>query len=158
MKLVEKLKNGTEMYRLDDGRLGKIYPKSGYVRVTTLRHGIIDGKYWSKDSTKNSRWYQINKKEKYKDKGMKFSHFRRVLIPKKKDQLAFLKAFNDKNADKVMHMKKTLEGYAKGLRWFSNFEAEKRALLHINLDDKLNQIKDALKSIEKDVTSSNFWK
>ena len=126
--------------------------------MTTLRHGIIDGKYWSKDSTKNSRWYQINKKEKYKDKGMKFSHVRRILIPKKKDQIAFLKAFNDKNADKVMQMKKTLEGYAKGLRWFSNFEAEKRALLHINLDDKLNQIKDALKSIEKDVTSSNFWK
>ena len=158
MKLVEKLKNGTEMYRLDDGRLGKIYPKSGYVRVTTLRHGIRNGKYWSQDSTKNSRWYQINKKEKYKDKGMKFSHVRRVLIPKRKDQLAFLKAFNDKNADKVMHMKKTLEGYANGLRWCSNFEAEKRALLHINLDDKLNQIKDALKSIEKDVTSSNFWK
>ena len=66
MKLVEKLKNGTEMYRLDDGRLGKIYPKSGYVRVTTLRHGVRDGKYWSQDSTKNSRWYQINKKEKYK--------------------------------------------------------------------------------------------
>mgnify|MGYP003119839493 CR=1 FL=1 len=158
MKLVEKLKNGTEMYRLDDGRLGKIYPKSGYVRVTTLRHGIRDGKYHHEDSTKNSRWYQINKKEKYKDKGMKFSHVRRVLIPKRKDQLAFLKAFNDKNADKVKQMKKMLEGYAKGLRWFSNFEAEKRALLHINLDDKLNQIKDALKSIEKDVTSSNFWK
>ena len=71
MKLVEKLKNGTEMYRLDDGRLGKIYPKSGYVRVTTLRHGIRDGKYHHEDSTKNSRWYQINKKEKYKDKDMK---------------------------------------------------------------------------------------
>jgi hypothetical protein len=158
MKLVEKLKNGTEMYRLDDGRLGKIYPKSGYVRVTTLRQGIINGKYWSKDSTKDNRWYQINKKEKYKDKGMKFSHVRRILIPKRKDQLAFLKAFNAKNADKVMQMKKMLEGYAKGLRWFSNFEAEKRALLHINLNDKLNEIKGALKSIEKDVTSSNFWK
>ena len=158
MKLVEKLKNGTEMYRLDDGRLGKIYPKSGYVRVTTLRHGIIDGKYWSKDSTKNSRWYQINKKEKYKDKGMKFSHVRRILIPKKKDQLAFLKAFNDKNADKVMQMKKTLEGYAKGLRWFYDFNHEKRALLHINLNDELNKIKDALKSIEKDVTSNHYWK
>ena len=156
MKLVEKLKNGTEMYRLDDGRLGKIYPKSGYVRVTTLRQGIINGKYWSKDSTKDNRWYQINKKEKYKDKGMKFSHVRRILIPKRKDQLAFLKAFNAKNADKVMQMKKMLEGYAKGLRWFSNFEAEKRALLHINLNDKLNEIKGALKSIEKDVTSSNF--
>tara|TARA_X000001382_G_scaffold124153_1_gene108470 strand:+ start:464 stop:940 length:477 start_codon:yes stop_codon:yes gene_type:complete len=158
MKLVEKLKNGTEMYRLDDGRLGKIYPKSGYVRVTTLRQGIINGKYWSKDSTKDNRWYQINKKEKYKDKGMKFSHVRRILIPKRKDQLAFLKAFNAKNADKVIQMKKMLEGYAKGLRWFSNFEAEKRALLHINLNDKLNEIKGALKSIEKDVTSSNFWK
>ena len=81
-----------------------------------------------------------------------------ILIPKRKDQLAFLKAFNDKNADKMMQMKKTLEGYAKGLRWFSNFEAEKRALLHINLNDKLNNIKDALKSIEKDVTSSHYWK
>ncbi len=57
-----------------------------------------------------------------------------------------------------MQKKKMLEGYANGLRWFSNFEAEKRAILQINLNDKLNEIKGALKSIEKDVTSSNFWK
>ena len=36
-----------------------------------------------------------------------------------KDPNNDIKSVDDKNADKVMHMKKTLEGYAKGLRWFS---------------------------------------
>ncbi len=126
MKLIEKNKNGTEMYRLDDGRLGKIYP-SGYVRVTIINHGIVGGKYSHRDSTKKSRWYQINKVEKYKDdKYSSWNFHRRILIPKRNDRLSLLKAFNDKNCDKMTHKIKILEGYIKNLLWTINNERTKR--------------------------------
>ena len=126
MKLIEKNKNGTEMYRLDDGRLGKIYP-SGYVRVTIINHGIVGGKYSHRDSTKNSRWYQINKIEKYKDdKYSSWNFHRRILIPKRNDRLSLLQAFNDKNCDKMTHKIKILEGYIKHLLWMINNERTKR--------------------------------
>tara|TARA_A100001037_G_scaffold305671_1_gene346734 strand:- start:2229 stop:2609 length:381 start_codon:yes stop_codon:yes gene_type:complete len=117
MKLIEINKNGTEMYRLDDGRLGKIYP-SGYVRVTIINHGIVNGKYSHRDSTKNSRWYQINKVEKYKDdKYPSWNFHRRILIPQKNDRLSLLQAFNNKNCDKMTHKIKKLESYIKNLLW-----------------------------------------
>ena len=34
MRLLKSLKNGTEYYMLDDGRLGAIYPSTGYARVS----------------------------------------------------------------------------------------------------------------------------
>jgi len=34
MRLLKSLKNGTEYYLLDDGRLGAIYPSTGYARVS----------------------------------------------------------------------------------------------------------------------------
>ena len=117
MKLIKINKNGTEMYRLDDGRLGKIYP-SGYVRVTIINHGIVNGKYSHRDSTKNSRWYQINKVEKYKDdKYPSWNFHRRILIPQKNDRLSLLQAFNNKNCDKMTHKIKKLESYIKNLLW-----------------------------------------
>tara|TARA_R100000458_G_C8220279_1_gene204877 strand:+ start:353 stop:733 length:381 start_codon:yes stop_codon:yes gene_type:complete len=126
MKLIEINKNGTEMYRLDDGRLGKIYP-SGYVRVTIINHGIVNGKYSHRDSTKNSRWYQINKVEKYKDdKYPSWNFHRRILIPKRNDRLSLLQAFNDKNCDKMTHKIKKLESYIKNLLWIINDERSKR--------------------------------
>jgi len=126
MKLIEINKNGTEMYRLDDGRLGKIYP-SGYVRVTIINHGIVNGKYSHRDSTKNSRWYQINKVEKYKDdKYPSWNFHRRILIPQKNDRLSLLQAFNDKNCDKMTHKIKKLESYIKNLLWIINNERSKR--------------------------------
>ncbi len=145
MKLIEKNKNGTEMYRLDDGRLGKIYP-SGYVRVTILNHGIINGKYSHRNSTKNCRWYQINKVEKYKDdKYQSWNFHRRILIPKRSDRLSLLQAFNDKNCDKMTHKIKMLESYIKNLLWTIDHSrtrnAEENALKQINLEDKINEIK-----------------
>ncbi len=145
MKLIEENKNGTEMYRLDDGRLGKIYP-SGYVRVTILNHGIINGKYSHRNSTKNSRWYQINKVEKYKDdKYQSWNFHRRILIPKRSDRLSLLQAFNDKNCDKMTHKIKMLESYIKNLLWTIDHSrtrnAEENALKQINLEDKINEIK-----------------
>ena len=140
MKLIEKNKNGTEMYRLDDGRLGKIYP-SGYVRVTILHHGIKNGKYFHRNSTKNSRWYQINKVEKYKDdKYQSWNFHRRILIPKRSDRLSLLQAFNDKNCDKMTHKIKTLEIYIKNLLWGMDHRAEKHALEVIDLKDKIDEI------------------
>ena len=145
MKLIEKNKNGTEMYRLDDGRLGKIYP-SGYVRVTILHHSIVGGKYVRRDSTKNSRWYQINKVEKYKDdENQRWFFHRRILIPKRNDRLSYLKAFNDKNCDKVTQKINMLELYIKNLLWTIDHvrtrNAEEHALKQINLEDKINEIK-----------------
>ena len=126
MKLIEINKNGTEMYRLDDGRLGKIYP-SGYVRVTIINHGIVNGKYSHRDSTKNSRWYQINKIEKYKDdKYSSWNFYKRILIPQRNDRLSLLQAFNDKNCDKMTHKIKKLESYIKNLLWIINNERSKR--------------------------------
>jgi len=145
MKLIEENKNGTEMYRLDDGRLGKIYP-SGYVRVTILRNGIKNGKYIHRDSTKNSRWYQINKVEKYKDdKYQSWNFHRRILIPKRSDRLSLLQAFNDKNCDKLTQKIKMLQIYIKNLLWTIDHvrtrNAEEHALKQINLEDKINEIK-----------------
>ena len=145
MKLIEANINGTEMYRLDDGRLGKIYP-SGYVRVTILNHGIKNGKYFHHNSTKNSRWYQINKVEKYKDdKYQSWNFHRRILIPKRSDRLSLLQAFNDKNCDKMTHKIKMLESYIKHLLWSIDYSktrnAEENALKQINLEDKINEIK-----------------
>tara|TARA_B100000287_G_scaffold324138_1_gene308218 strand:+ start:350 stop:793 length:444 start_codon:yes stop_codon:yes gene_type:complete len=140
MKLIEKNKNGTEVYRLDDGRLGAIYP-SGYVRVTILHNGIKSGKYFHRDSTKKSRWYQINKVEKYKDdENQRWFFHRRILIPKRSDRLSFLQAFNDKNCDKVTQKIKTLEIYIKNLLWGMDHQAEKHALEVINLKDKIKEI------------------
>ncbi len=140
MKLIEKNKNGTEVYRLDDGRLGAIYP-SGYVRVTILHNGIKNGKYFHRDSTKKSRWYQINKVEKYKDdENQRWFFHRRILIPKRSDRLSFLQAFNDKNCDKVTQKIKTLEIYIKNLLWGMDHQAEKHALEVINLKDKIKEI------------------
>jgi len=140
MKLIEKNKNGTEMYQLDDGRLGKIYP-SGYVRVTILHHGIVDGKYFRYDSTKNSRWYQINKVEKYKIKeNQRWFFHKRILISKRSDRLSYLQAFNTKNCDKVTQKIKMLEIYIKNLLWGFDHQAEKHALQVINLKDKIKEI------------------
>jgi len=140
MKLIEENKNGTEMYRLDDGRLGKIYP-SGYVRVTILRNGIRNGKYFQEDSTKQSRWYQINKVEKYKDdKYSSWNFHKRILIPKRSDRLSLLKAFNDKNCDKVSQKIKMLEQYIKNLLWTIDYEKGKKGDEVINLKNKLEEI------------------
>jgi len=140
MKLIEENKNGTEMYRLDDGRLGKIYP-SGYVRVTILRNGIRNGKYFQEDSTKQSRWYQINKVEKYKDdKYSSWNFHRRILIPKRSDRLSLLQAFNDKNCDKVSQKIKMLEQYIKNLLWTIDYEKGKKGDEVINLKNKLEEI------------------
>ena len=145
MKLIEENINGTEMYQLNDGRLGKIYP-SGYVRVTILNHGIKNGEYFHRNSTKNSRWYQINKVEKYKDnKYQSWNFHRRILIPKRSDRLSLLQAFNDKNCDKMTHKIKMLESYIKHLLWTIDYSktrnAEENALKQINLEDKINEIK-----------------
>ena len=141
MKLIEKNKNGTEMYQLDDGRLGAIYP-SGYVRVTTMYNGIRDGKYFHYDSTKNSRWYQINKVEKYKtEENQRWFFHRRILIPKRSDRLSYLQAFNTKNCDKVTQKIKMLEQYIKNLLWGFDHQVEKHALEVKNLKDKIKEIK-----------------
>lgn len=115
MKLLEINKNGTEMYQLKDGRLGKIY-RSGYVRVTILRNGIRDGEYFQIDSTKNSRWYQINKVVSYKGKFGK--QYKRLLLAKHCDKVSLLKRFEDKNCDKMSQELKTLRIYIKSLQWY----------------------------------------
>ena len=140
MKLVNINKNGTEMYRLDDGRLGAIYP-SGYVRVTTLHNGIKDGEYFHYDSTKNSRWYQINKVEKYKtDENQRWFFHRRILIPKRNDRLSYLKSFNDKNCDKLTQKIKMLQIYIKNLLWGMDHRAEKYTLKQKSFEDKIKEI------------------
>ena len=115
MKLLEINKKGTEMYQLKDGRLGKIY-RSGYVRVTILRNGIRDGEYFHSDSTKNSRWYQINKVVSYKGKFGK--QYKRLLLAEHCDKVSLLKRFEDKNCDKMSQELKTLRIYIKSLQWY----------------------------------------
>ena len=100
MKLLEINKKGTEMYQL---------------RGTILRHGIRDGKYFHSDSTKNSRWYQINKVMSYKGKFGK--QYKRLLLAEHCDKVSLLKRFEDKNCDKMSHEVKILRGYIKSLQY-----------------------------------------
>ena len=139
MKLIEKNKNDTEVYQLDDGRLGAIYT-SGYVRVTILSNGIRNGKYFHYDSTKNNKWYQINKVEKYRTNYILPPHYRRILISKRSDRLSWLQAFNAKNCDKVTQKIKMLEQYIKNLLYSYNKQAENHSLQVINLKDKIKEI------------------
>jgi hypothetical protein len=44
MQLIKKLKNGTEYYRMDDGRFGAIYPSTGYARVSYAIDKKNDGR------------------------------------------------------------------------------------------------------------------
>lgn len=75
MKLLKVLKNGTEYYWLDDGRLGAIYPSTGYARVS---YAISKTNAARKVNQRNRNYdaivadkigkemrYQINPVEKY---------------------------------------------------------------------------------------------
>lgn len=75
MKLLKTLKNGTEYYMLDDGRLGAIYPSTGYARVSyaiskTNAYRAVAQRNRNHDAVvadkigKQMR-YQINPVEKY---------------------------------------------------------------------------------------------
>lgn len=75
MKLLKTLKNGTEYYMLDDGRLGAIYPSTGYARVSyaiskTNAYRAVAQRNRNHDAIEAGKIgkqmrYQINPVEKY---------------------------------------------------------------------------------------------
>ena len=125
MKLIKKTKQGNLHYILSDGRIGAVYPDTGYVRVSHSMKGFTDderGQYYLKrqrqrniDAVRNGntgslKMYQINptrKCERYVVWGtnkygsklyVKFDATERVLYPNDTVTLVLmLQKFNDKN-------------------------------------------------------------
>jgi hypothetical protein len=82
MKLIEISKAGNLYFQMSDGRMGMIYPKSGYVRV---KNGY-------------QRPYQINKvasEEQRKD-----AELSRILVFSVAEQFKMLSNYNTKNCIK----------------------------------------------------------
>lgn len=80
MKFIKKTKQGNLHYILSDGRIGAIYPDTGYVRVSHSMKGFPDterGRFYLKrqrqynieaiknGNTGNVKMYQINPQRKY---------------------------------------------------------------------------------------------
>lgn len=125
MQFLKKTKQGNLHYLLNDGRIGAIYPDTGYVRVSHSMKGFTDderGQYYlnrqrqrNADAIRNGstgglKMYQINPKRKYDryvvwdtDKYgrklyIKFKSTERVLYPKNTAALIFLlQKFETKN-------------------------------------------------------------
>jgi hypothetical protein len=65
MKLIKTTKQGNQHFLLDDGRIGAIYPKTGYVRVS---HSIKERKYPTTENSNNYlRLMEILTKFNYKN-------------------------------------------------------------------------------------------
>jgi len=93
MKLIEISKAGNLYFQMSDGRMGMIYPKSGYVRV---KNGY-------------QRPYQINKvanEEQRKD-----TELSRVLVFSVAEQFKMLLNYNTKNCIKKQSNMTRLEWY-----------------------------------------------
>ena len=92
MELIEVSKQGNLYFQMNDGRIGIIYPKSGYVRVS--RKGLSRDRIWKWPC----RLWQINKvaNESYR----KRNNVSRVLIFSLQEQFKTLVEFNNKNCNK----------------------------------------------------------
>jgi hypothetical protein len=127
MKLLKKTKQGNLHYILDDGRIGAIYPTTGYVRVSHSMKGFTDDErgqhYLSLQRRRNIsairngntgglKMYQINPKRKYEryvvfstDKYGRELYYKttsteRVLYPNDTIKLVLmLQKFNAKNCN-----------------------------------------------------------
>lgn len=125
MQFLKKTKQGNLHYLLDDGRIGAIYPDTGYVRVSHSMKGFTDderGQYYlnrqrqrNADAIRNGntgglKMYQINPTRKYdryvvwdtdkygRELYIKFKSTERVLYPKNTAALIFLlQKFETKN-------------------------------------------------------------
>ena len=125
MKFIKKTKQGNLHYILSDGRIGAIYPDTGYVRVSHSMKGFTDderGRFYLKrqrqrnvdavrnNSTGSLKMYQINPQRKYdryvvwdtneygRELYIKFNATERVLYPNDTITLVLLlQKFENKN-------------------------------------------------------------
>ena len=125
MQFLKKTKQGNLHYILSDGRLGAVYPDTGYVRVSRSMNGFADderSQYYKKrqrqsnvDAIKNGNtgnvaMYQINPQRKYdryvvwdtdkygRELYIKFRSTERVLYPNDTVTLVLLlQKFETKN-------------------------------------------------------------
>ena len=125
MQFIKKTKQGNLHYILNDGRLGAVYPDTGYVRVSHSMKGFTDderGQYYKKrqrqrnvdaiknGNTGNVKMYQINPTRKYdryvvwdtdkygRELYIKFRSTERVLYPNDTVTLVLLlQKFETKN-------------------------------------------------------------
>jgi len=84
MKLIEINKNGTQKFKLKDGRFIYSYT-SGYVRI---------------DSNLD-RLYQINKVTRYKPTNSKYDYHTRVLIPCPEERFQYIVDWVDRNVKDI---------------------------------------------------------
>jgi len=127
MKLLKKTKQGNLHYILDDGRIGAIYPATGYVRVSHSMKSFPDterGQHYLSlqrrrnisairdGNTGSLKMYQINPKRKYdryvvfdtdkwgRELYIKLTSAARVLYPNDTIKLVLmLQKFNAKNCN-----------------------------------------------------------
>ena len=125
MQFLKKTKQGNLHYILSDGRLGAVYPDTGYVRVSRSMNGFADderSQYFKKrqrqynvdaiknGNTGNVKMYQINPTRKYdryvvwdtdkygRELYIKFRSTKRVLYPNDTITLVLLlQKFETKN-------------------------------------------------------------
>ena len=125
MQFLKKTKQGNLHYILSDGRIGAVYPDTGYVRVSHSMKGFTDderGQYYKKrqrqrnvdaiknGNTGNVKMYQINPTRKYdryvvwdtdkygRELYIKFRSTERVLYPNDTVTLVLLlQKFETKN-------------------------------------------------------------
>jgi len=125
MQFLKKTKQGNLHYILNDGRLGAVYPDTGYVRVSRSMNGFADderSQYYKtrqrqsnvdaikNGNTGNVAMYQINPQRKYdryvvwdtdkygRELYIKFRSTERVLYPKDTVTLVLLlQKFETKN-------------------------------------------------------------
>jgi len=125
MQFLKKTKQGNLHYILSDGRLGAVYPDTGYVRVSRSMNGFADderSQYYKtrqrqsnvdaikNGNTGNVAMYQINPQRKYdryvvwdtdkygRELYIKFRSTERVLYPKDTVTLVLLlQKFETKN-------------------------------------------------------------
>ena len=125
MKLIKTTKQGNQHFLLDDGRIGAIYPDTGYVRVSRSMNGFADDersqhfkkrqRQYNVDAIKNGNtgnvaMYQINPQRKYdryvvwdtdkygRELYIKFRSTERVLYPNDTVTLVLLlQKFETKN-------------------------------------------------------------
>ena len=100
MEYIRSTKTGS-YWRLMDGRIGYVTPH--YARVTVLREGFRNNKWYSEPNKTTDRFYQINKKKtivrefEWGGEIRKFNGYEREYFANQMEGLNALKDFEERN-------------------------------------------------------------
>jgi len=121
MKLIRIIEKTQAMYyRLKDNRIGVIYPKTGYIRISPSWINDPDWQEWYKKrhgslyyrdkvmSTKNLKLYQINPKKKVTSPNGNYT-YARILFEDIWEMEKYLREYEQRNCKLIEENGKTLE-------------------------------------------------